>query len=201
MTELCKKILELRELGKTYDEIKDELECSKGTIAYYLGDGQKEKSGNRRRKYRSNQHPYTRKMEAFSTKSSIPTIEKTKSKFKKIMKNKIEGFHKIKKDNKLMYTKPEFTLEDVINKFGEHPKCYLTGQSINIYETSTYHFDHIIPRSKGGTNSIDNLGICTNKANIAKSDLSYDEFIKLCEDVVNYKTANLGIEPKPIKGL
>lgn len=38
-----KKIIDLRKKGKTYDEIKEELGCSKGTISYYCGEGQKEK--------------------------------------------------------------------------------------------------------------------------------------------------------------
>ena len=38
------KIFELREQGKSYNEIKEILNCSKGTISYYLGDGQKEKA-------------------------------------------------------------------------------------------------------------------------------------------------------------
>lgn len=38
---LGEKILELREQGLTYREIQSELNCSKGTIAYHLGEGQK----------------------------------------------------------------------------------------------------------------------------------------------------------------
>ena len=37
------EILKLRSEGKTYDEIKKILNCSKGTIAYYCGEGQTEK--------------------------------------------------------------------------------------------------------------------------------------------------------------
>ena len=43
------KILELRAQGLTYNEIKNELGCSKGTISYHLGPGQKEKSYKRNR--------------------------------------------------------------------------------------------------------------------------------------------------------
>lgn len=43
MTELSNKIEELRNAGKTYSEISKELSCSKGTISYHVGVGQKEK--------------------------------------------------------------------------------------------------------------------------------------------------------------
>ena len=41
MTKHKDEILRLREEGKTYKEIQDELGCSKGTISYHLGEGQK----------------------------------------------------------------------------------------------------------------------------------------------------------------
>lgn len=37
------QILQLRQEGKTYTEIQKILNCSKGTISYHCGDGQKEK--------------------------------------------------------------------------------------------------------------------------------------------------------------
>lgn len=40
-------IFKLREKGYTYSQIKDELGCSKGTISYHLGPGQKEKTKER----------------------------------------------------------------------------------------------------------------------------------------------------------
>jgi hypothetical protein len=42
---LKEKIIALRSQGKTYDQIKAELNCSKGTISYHVGEGQKEKAG------------------------------------------------------------------------------------------------------------------------------------------------------------
>lgn len=47
------EILRLHALGKSYSEIKEELKCSKGTISYYLGAGQKEKTLSRQRDRRS----------------------------------------------------------------------------------------------------------------------------------------------------
>lgn len=42
--DLKESILALREQGLTYNQIKEELECSKSTISYYLGDNQPQKT-------------------------------------------------------------------------------------------------------------------------------------------------------------
>lgn len=47
------KILELSAQGKTYTQIQKELGCSKGTIAYHLGAGQKEKTRSRSRAWKA----------------------------------------------------------------------------------------------------------------------------------------------------
>ena len=45
--ELKQKIIDLRAKGLSYREIQKKLNCSKGTIAYHLGDGQKQKYAKR----------------------------------------------------------------------------------------------------------------------------------------------------------
>lgn len=96
---------------------------------------------------------------------------------------KIAQFFKDRK-NKMKYRPPTFTVDDVINKFGENPTCSLTGQKVDINNTKSYHFDHKLPVSRGGDNSIDNLQILTREANQSKSDLTNDEFIELCKTVL-----------------
>ncbi len=49
---LKEKILALAEKGLNYDQIKRRLNCSKSTISYHLGDGQKDKAYARVRKQR-----------------------------------------------------------------------------------------------------------------------------------------------------
>ena len=90
-----------------------------------------------------------------------------------------------------------FKLEDVIEKFGENPTCYLTGQPIDMWKPSTYEFDHIIPRIRGGTNDLDNLGICLKSANRAKYTMTPDEFVNLCRLIVQHhnKVEVTGVEP------
>ena len=179
------KILELRSQGKTYNQIQKELGCSKGTISFHCGKNQKEKSKSRLRKLRCKQHPYLSKISNFIEIHTSCIINTNKHDFKKVIFFKILRFSKSHKDKS--YMKPEFTVEDVINKFGEKPKCYLTGMDIDISNTKSYHFDHKIPRSKGGDNSLDNLGICTREANQAKNNMTEKEFIELCKSVLIHK--------------
>jgi 5-methylcytosine-specific restriction endonuclease McrA len=95
--------------------------------------------------------------------------------------NKInKKLYKFQKDN----TMDKFTVQDVKDKLGEHPVCYLTGEQIDINKPNTYQFDHIIPRSRGGQSTLDNLGICTKRANLSKSDMTPDEFFNFCKIVL-----------------
>lgn len=54
-------IFKLYEQGKSYREIQAILGCSKGTISYHLGKGQKEKTANRRKQQRHKAAAYIRK--------------------------------------------------------------------------------------------------------------------------------------------
>lgn len=52
--------------------------------------------------------------------------------------------------------------------------CHLCLKSIETQEE--YSVDHIIPRSKGGTNDLDNLRPAHRKCNYSRSDRSIEEF-------------------------
>jgi len=167
-------ILRLRKAGKKYQEIKDILGCSKGTICYHCGNGQKEKTKKRQQK----SHPYVKKVNHFCgrKRDSSYLIRTPLLTAVQLLSHKVRKFRKA--GNKM------FTAQDVIDKFGETPKCYLTGQPIDIYKPRTYEFDHIIPRSRGGADTLDNLGICTKQANRAKGVMTPDEFVNLCRLVI-----------------
>lgn len=167
------KIIELRSQGLSYKEISQALNCSKGTVCYHLGNGQVEKNNNRRKLNKNTKNLFN-KVEFFNRK----------------IRDKTEDFQRdrVSIDGRTYLSKRDltFTWQDVVEKFGWETTCYLTGALINLKETNTYHFDHIIPISKGGPSTIDNLGICICIANKAKSDLLKEELIDLCKSILEY---------------
>lgn len=196
------KILKLRSEGKSFREIEKILGCSRGTISYHCGKGQKEKTQERTRKKRSKAHPFENKFYHFHDNYILSSNKKDIIQFKaiKLIYIKIISFHR---DQKKMTTTPiSFSVQDVIKKFEKNPRCYLTGDEIDINKPRTYEFDHIIPRSKGGQNTLENLGICTRQANRSKETMTPDEFINMCKRVVENngfeckKIELLGLEPK-----
>jgi 5-methylcytosine-specific restriction endonuclease McrA len=176
------EILKLRNEGKSYNDISKILGCSKGTISYHCGNGQKEKTDERRKKRRKN--ILIGKTERFVYRKH-KNINETIRKFQK-RDNSVKGSI----DSNIEAT---FTWKDVIQKFGEDTYCYLSGEKINLYKND-YNLDHIIPSSRGGDNSLDNLGITHKIVNTMKSNLTPDELIEWCKKILefnNYKIEKL----------
>lgn len=172
-----KEIQELRKKGLSYAEICEELECSKGTVSYHLGNGVKTKQ-QQYKKDNSTTDKIYKKICVFKAKqcSSIyPIITNTVA---TRIKNKIKRFKErgVMSDN--------FTYEDFMNKIGDQPKCYLTGDPIDISKTRSWHLDHRVPSSKGGDNSLENCEISSKDANQSKHDMTCDQFLELCEKVL-----------------
>lgn len=165
------QILKLREEGKSYREIQEILGCSKGTVAYHCGEGQKEKNSDRMRKRRKDT-VISRRIENFQ--------------YDRKLKDKSEDFQRERSKKKLGKRTMTFSWQDVTERFGWETICYLTGRAINLREPRTYQFDHKVPYAKGGTSDIDNLGIVCRDANLAKSDMTIDEFLQLCKEVLEF---------------
>lgn len=167
------EILKLREEGKSYNEIVKILNCSKGTVSYYCGKNQKEKTKERTKK-RRNRHTLVQKVEKFKC-----------AKFRE----KCRGFQRFRDGGS--YKRGggrdfNFNWTDVLKKIGETPICYLTGRKIDLNKPSEYNLDHITPASRGGDNSLENLGVVTAEANMAKNNMTNEEFIELCKDVLKH---------------
>ena len=171
------EILKLRAEGKTYNQIKEIVGCAKSTIVYHCAIGQKEKRKKRDEKYRNN-NMIIKKSQKFQSKS-------------RLLKDKSEDFQRPRildegGNNKLGKRNLVFKWQDVVDKFGVKTNCYLTGRPIDLKIDKNYHFDHIVSISKGGNSSLDNLGIACREANLAKSNLSVEELLGLCKEILEF---------------
>lgn len=180
------QILKLRDEGKSYREIEKILGCHRSLISYHCGVGQKEKALSRSRKSRQ-ANCVVRKVDTFLRPSATKrnrramTIKSTTNeqiigKTKEFKRRK--GGRKCKEGN--------FSYKQVLSKLGENPCCYLSGRPIDLQQPRTYSFDHIVPASKAGANSLENLGLTCKEANKAKDDLCIEEFLSLCVDVLRH---------------
>lgn len=167
--EFVDKIHELRDKGMSYNQIAVMMNCSKATLSYYFGSGGKKAVRERTRKNRKELGVLRGRLEEWETNNEIKlpngNVFRTDSTMKR--KDRIKLIRKY--------------LEDTFSG-----RCYLSGRPFDLDDTGTFHFDHIIPSSAGGSNKIENLGLCVPEANEAKSGLSVDEFIDLCKDVLEY---------------
>lgn len=179
------KIILLRNQGKSYNEIVKILGCSKSLVKYYSGNNEKYKYLMRQRKYRK-RNPLNIKLSRFLEPKKQYRQYNLETNSNKIIKLKTNTFNRRSKTKKYLKGDDvsDITVEQVQEKIGSNPKCYLTGRPIDINNSRSYNFDHIIPSSKGGKNTLDNLDICIKEANHAKNNLYLEEFFKLCEDVL-----------------
>ena len=174
------KIQELYASGLTLTQISKSLSCAISTVEYHVKPETKAKTLARLKISANKDHPYVAKTRKFRSSSHIRT-KSTESilSAKRKIQFKVNNFKRtgtMQNEN--------FSADDIIAKFGERPKCHFTGRDIDIYATSTYHFDHLIPVSRGGRNTLDNLAICCKDVNLAKRDMTSDEFINMCRQVV-----------------
>lgn len=181
------KILELRAKGYSYSKIRDELGCSKGTIAFHCGKGQKDKYTKNRKRFRKN-NPLANKIYAFSYRLNTLGDNNSPTKYfnlRHLVYHRILRFQG-PRSQKAKAKDMTFSVDDFLAKFGENPKCSLTGRNIDLLDSRSYHLDHIVPVSNGGSSELDNCQILCKEANQAKHNLSQENFIKLCEEVVKH---------------
>ena len=166
------EILRLRSEGKSYNEIHKLLGCSKGSVSYHCGIGQKEKMECRQRKHRN-------------TLKGI--LKRKKDNFSFV--HRIKGRGRYNRREHLCFSGKEFE-----ERLLSNPTCYLTGRPVDLFKPKTYHCDHMIPVIKGGKSTLENMGLACKEANMAKSDMTVDEFFNLCKEVLEhngYKVNNI----------
>lgn len=182
MSELSDNIRRLYDEGNSYSEIVEKLSCAKSTVSYHCGPEQKNRSASRQRSRRET-NTMVAKVDRFKqdvvygdTKEPTST-PKDRERFKALdfQRNGSRGNRE-----------SSFLFQDVLDKIGESPVCYLSGRPIDLENARSYELDHVIPRSRGGDNSLDNLGVTTREINRAKGRLTNEEFILMCIDVVKH---------------
>lgn len=89
----------------------------------------------------------------------------------------------------------EYTIDDVILKFGPKPKCYLSGIEFDLYE-GNYHLDHVFPKARGGTNSLDNMEVMYGPINLLKSDGPFSAVLCLCRDILIFQGCTVTRPPE-----
>lgn len=166
--ELRDKIIALKNAGYKRRQILIELGISRNQyINCYLSDDKIERRYKLLKEYR------------------LKRMEKEKEIPYGILIRKIYNFHA-----KNLILKP-FTYLDVIKKFGENPKCYLTGETIDLNNSKDYQFEHVIPSSLGGSNELDNLQLAKPYANAMKSGFSLEEFFNYCHIILKHNKPEL----------
>lgn len=145
------EILRLKSEGMSSRKIAKTLNISRGAVQYNTGEHRRIKHrelGKKRRGDVSNILP--QKIRTFSKEPNYSTRKIfQKRSVKRILDQKHFCFFRIKIMGRQISATPKFTVEELKEKIGENPVCYLTGRPIDISKSREYEFDHIIPKSKG----------------------------------------------------
>lgn len=191
------EILKLRKKGKTYKEIVNQLGCAKSTISYHCNLDYNKSSKKRRAERRKDFKwiKIEKKVDTFRSRKSDKTIwipQKIDKSF--LTPEKVDNYESIKnrigtkitnfqrKSSK--HTNKKFCTKDIIKMIEENPYCYLTGDKIDIEYPGGFALDHKVPACRGGSNELENLGICTLVSNQSKSYQTVEEYIELCKKVL-----------------
>jgi 5-methylcytosine-specific restriction endonuclease McrA len=183
-TNIRGKILELKNQGFNQNQTRLRLGCSSATVHYHWSDDRKRKINSKNATWKKN-NAIQNKLMNFIYKSTKVINEKHNKYlkcFSERLANKIYSYKTNIKDG----VKDMLFMNDVKEMLLKKPYCYLTGRKLDLYDTRSYHFDHKIPTSRGGDASITNLGVCCRAANQAKNDMTPEEFIEFCKEVLEF---------------
>ena len=180
MTPLHKKIIALRQKQLTYTQIIKVLNCSRSTVSYALRKRTrmlaKQSNANMPVHYKRIQNKIYTFKNPTTRKTPLPIwyLNSTSRQISKAISTKAHTFQR----------RMAFNYKDVHKKYGDQFSCALTGRPLKFNEPQTYEYDHIMPHSRGGDNSLSNLQILCPEANQAKGMMTDEEFKDLCKEVI-----------------
>lgn len=113
-----------------------------------------------------------------------------KPSFKRKLMKKINQFNRyggIDLDDPVTYKR-------VLSFYKQHPFDFYTHEKLNLKDVDAIELDHIVPKSKGGSNKLVNLAITSKQINRMKGPLLLSEFLAQCVLVAKLEPT-AGIEP------
>ena len=190
------EINKMREAGASYKEICEKFSLSKGTVSYYFGEGQKEKTKKRMNVLRTKSGGHLIRKWYWFREEYRAYVDKLNNtgrrryfyyKFLHFI-NKQKGGKKIMLKELLNHLWPE---EDNEKRTSFWTKCVLSGEDINLdADRNGPHvgaLDHIIPRSRAGSNNFSNCQPLSARVNQMKHDMTNEEFIEQCKKILIYQ--------------
>ena len=177
-SDLGQKIVKLRKEGQSMEKIAQQLNCSKSTVSYHCKSNTREKIKNKNQ-------------ENVWLCSFLKQLHRFKKMRKYSLKNMEDDWNKKLRSSTSHFQRTsihmaKFSYHDALKHIGGLKcTCYLTGRNIDI-TVDDYHFDHIVPLSKGGTCELSNLGVTCPEANLSKTNLTVDEYLALCKEVLEH---------------
>ena len=190
----------IRNCGASYFQIAKHFNLSKGTLSYHLSKGGKERQYKyRQQNKKSPEFIASKKATTFKAKKYIPneikdnkyeSIERIANSKAQQFKKEYKGKNKMKRKNNAGQGNfsENWTGKDALEHIGgkDNAYCYLTGEKLDLAKSDEYHFDHILPPRKNGTNDLSNLGATTRNANVSKNDMTVEEYLELCSKVLEH---------------
>lgn len=155
-----------------YRTIAKALGIPTSTVRYWADPDKAKRDGAARKRAWFSRHPMLGKINCYRSR--------------KLIGSKTRDFQRRVAGHLAPQVTSTFTLDDVLDKVGNAPCCYLSGRLIDINQPETYAFDHIVPVAQGGENTLANLGLLHADINRMKSDKTPDECIAIMIEVLTH---------------
>jgi len=191
-------IKQMRAQGASYNDLAKHFKCSKGTLSYRYGKGQKEKTLRRLRKQRNKfGGRFIKKVQSFNNFHTVVgtmPAEKPRNEFGRLFYSKV---HKFKQDKNGIIDQGGMKMSVFLKEAKDHlwPKennenrkhylttCKITGiKNIDLDANSGNEnegqLNHILPKSQGGMAEVENMEPVIWWANDLQGKMLKKDFLK-----------------------